>query len=91
MTEFTHNATLQAIADRLKRVETRMTAWMEFQGYSPQVTKPAYNHEKARIEIPNLDVRLRDLLETMKPIEFHQPLAVWHKGVVVMWVDRLEP
>ena len=50
------------IQDRLRRIETRLTKYMQERGFETQAQVPIYGGSNDRISIPSLDVRLKDVL-----------------------------
>ena len=72
------------IQDRLRRIETRLTKYMQERGFETQVQIPEF--VKGAIEIPSLDVRLKDILAAF-PQEHREndlgEVEVYHQGYVV--------
>lgn len=68
------------IQDRLRRIETRLTKYMQERGFDTQVQK--VEAEGDGIIIPSLDVRLRDML-IAAPETTHRFFNVWHQGELV--------
>ena len=67
--------------DRLRRIETRLTAWMEWSGFDTQRQRAVFNN--GVIEIPSLDIRLKDLLDAIPTSLDHasyDEIAVVYKG-----------
>ncbi len=77
------------IQDRLRRIETRLTAWMEWSGFDTRVTKAEWNEDLKEINIPSLDIRVKDVLTTIPPGRASS-VDVMHKGVFVLRVLRPE-
>ena len=73
------------IQDRLRRIETRLTKYMQERGFETQVQKPEWNDEENYIEIPSMDVRLKDVLEEI-PTWMEGDVAVWHKDTAVAFI-----
>lgn len=48
------------IRDRLRRIETRLTAFIAWSGFDAKVQQPTFNGD--RVQIPSLDVRLSDII-----------------------------
>ena len=68
------------IQDRLRRIETRLTKYMQERGFETRVQK--VEAEGDGIIIPSLDVRLRDML-IAAPETTHRFFNVWHQGEFV--------
>ena len=77
------------IQDRLRRIETRLTKYMQERGFETQVQKPVYDRAGDRLTVPSLDVRLKDVLAVIPDGEDSPDgLAVVHAGSVVAWVHK---
>jgi hypothetical protein len=68
------------IQDRLRRIETRLTKYMQERGFETQVQKCVF--EEDSLHLPSLDVRYRDIL-TAIPKEYRGELRLWHQGMEV--------
>lgn len=78
------------IQDRLRRIETRLTKYMQERGFETQVQVPIYEGPNDRITIPSLDVRLKDVLAVIPDGEDSPDgLAVVHAGSVVAWIHKV--
>ena len=76
------------IQDRLRRIETRLTKYMQERGFETQVQTPVWNNGK--VIVPSLDVRLRDIL-TVIPESWARAndgdcpqMEVIHKDVLII-------
>ena len=49
------------VKDRVRRIETRLTGFMQWSGYNPGSEKPVW-HPEGRVSIPTPGVSLRDML-----------------------------
>jgi len=54
---------LTEAVDRLRRLETRMTKFMEFSGFDTQTQRPLFKDGK--VTVPSLHVSLKDVLESI--------------------------
>jgi hypothetical protein len=76
---------LNEIADRCRRIETRLTKYMEAQGFDAQTRKPKF--KDGAMYIPSLDASLRDVLAALPPDWLHgNPVELVHKDDHVMWI-----
>lgn len=48
------------VLDRCRRIETRLTSYLEAQGHPVRTEKPTFAND--RVSIPSRDVSLRDIL-----------------------------
>ena len=77
------------IQDRLRRIETRLTKYMQERGFDTQVQVPIYDGPNDRITIPSLDARLKDVLAAIPEGEAPEDgLAIVHAGSVVAWIQK---
>lgn len=74
------------IQDRLRRIETRMTKWMQQCGFDTQVQKATWDEDNAEVHIPSLDIRLRDILIVI-PTNCDRVVEVRHQGELVISID----
>ena len=70
------------IQDRLRRIETRLTKWMQQCGFDTQTQKVEWDEEKCAIVIPSMDVRLKDILAAI-PEVMRRGAYIEHKGNTV--------
>lgn len=70
--------------DRTRRIETRITKWMEQQGFDTGVQRPIWH--KGTIIIPSLSVSLKECLEVV-PIEWDSVIEVVHQDKVVISIN----
>ena len=68
------------IQDRLRRIETRLTKYMQERGFDTQVCQPRF--EEDSLHLPSLDIRYRDIL-TAIPHDYRGELRLWHQGIEV--------
>ena len=79
------------IQDRIRRIETRLTAWMQWSGFETQVQKSVWVSDPAgTIEVPSRDVRLKDVLAAI-PDDWCGPILIVHKGAPICRLIELEP
>lgn len=74
---------LTEIQDRLRRVETRLTKFMEWSGFDSQVRKPRWS--SGTIVVPSLGATLKDCLEVV-PADWSNSSAIFvvHKEQTVL-------
>jgi len=77
------------IQDRLRRVETRLTKYMQERGFETQVQKVILDIDT--VHIPSLDVRLRDILTIIPTGYAGTKLRILHKDRHIMNVFMSEP
>jgi hypothetical protein len=65
-------------SDRLRRLETRLTKFMEWMGFDTEVRRPAFDARLGRLDIPTDAVSLRDCIAVIPPAS--PSVAVYHKG-----------
>lgn len=66
--EKTLNQNIKEITDRCRRLETRLTKFMEYQGFDVQSKKPQFQNkpgETAEINIYSLHTSIQDCLEAI--------------------------
>lgn len=61
--------------DRLRRIETRLTAFMEAQGFVTKAVKPMMDGY-LRMAIPNINVSLRDVINAAGTCRQEFPLVL---------------
>ena len=71
--------------DRLRRMETRLTKFMEWSGFDTEVRRPRF--ADGRLTIPTDATSLRDCLATI-PDHWTAPVILVHKGQVVAVLTR---
>ncbi len=78
------------IQDRLRRIETRLTKYMQERGFDTQVQEAAWG--PGYVIIPSVDIRLRDLLKAI-PASYgwEDDLEVVHAGEVVAVLTAYVP
>ena len=73
------------IADRLRRIETRLVKFFEHYGFDTQREKPAFKEDG--IHIVSMETSIADILAAIPDgTERHQYIAVIHKGEVVITI-----
>lgn len=74
---------VREIVDRTRRIETRLTRFLESQGFDTQVQKPVWRN--GQIDIPTAACSIHDCLEVVpKDWKSDQEIEVYHKGEFVM-------
>lgn len=73
------------ILDRVRRIETRLTAGLESLGATVTVDKPVYEADNDRVVITSMDARLKDIVAVL-PCSIINT-AVVHGGRVVAWMS----
>ena len=76
------------IQDRLRRVETRLTKWMESCGFDTQVQKCELTSRG--VDIPSMDVRLKDILGVGSVQIMEDGVTVFHKNQPVCEIYLLD-
>ena len=72
-------------SDRLRRIETRLTRFMESQGFDTEVRRPAF--KDGHLDIPTDATSLRDILAAV-PDGWDGGVVVLHKGVVIAFLEK---
>jgi hypothetical protein len=73
---------MREVLDRLRRIETRVTRFLETQGFDTQVQRPKWDEATHTLYIPSMGVSLRDILLAIPP-QRSQLILVKHKGDLV--------
>jgi hypothetical protein len=73
------------MADRLRRVETRLTRFMEWSGFDTEVRRPVWND--GVLAIPNDATSLRDCLACI-PQTWFDKITLTHKGQIIATITR---
>lgn len=74
---------LKEIADRCRRMETRLTKFLEVQGFDTKVKKPEWLD--GTIEIPSMSCSVKDILSVIPEGWDHdREIFVTHKGMDVL-------
>lgn len=70
---------IKEIADRCRRMETRLTKFLEDQGFETKVKKPDWKF--GEIHIPSESCAIKDILAVVPPDWDHDDeIIVYHKG-----------
>jgi hypothetical protein len=78
------------IKDRLRRVETRLTNYLEAQGHNTGAVKPEWVGQGRAIHLPSLKSNLRDILKVIpEGLAFRGDITIVCKGirVGVIYID----
>lgn len=80
------SAQLNEIMDRCRRIETRLTKYLENQGFDTKVRRPEW--DDGDIIVPSLTVSMQDCLSVV-PHDWspENPIPVVHKGRVLMVIQ----
>lgn len=73
--------------DRLRRLETRFTKYLETQGFDTQTRPCVFYGETNTLVIPNINTSLKDMLAAI-PIREHEPVSVKLGGRIVATIIR---
>lgn len=77
------NAQLSEIMDRCRRIETRLTKYLEIQGFDTRVRKPDW--EDGEIIVPSLSVSVQDCIAVVpREWDVADPIRVTHKGRLLL-------
>ncbi len=66
--------------DRTRRIETRLTRYLEAKGFETKVQKPLW--DRGTVQIPSMACSVKDILEAIPPGV--REAAVSHQGTVVL-------
>lgn len=66
---------IQEIIDRCRRIETRLTRYMEWSGFDTQSKMPLWDNGK--VIVPSVDVSLRHVLAAI-PDTWNNHVVIWH-------------
>ena len=76
---------LNEIRDRMRRVETRVTKFLESQGFDTGTKRSRW--ERGVIHVPSPQTGMKDILETIPPgWDRSEPVIVMHEGDELAWV-----
>lgn len=83
-----YDDSIREIVDRCRRIETRVTKFLESQGFDTKVRRPEWR-DTGVIVIPSLACSIRDCIVVV-PANWDndQPIDVMHQGAVVMQFYR---
>jgi len=76
---------------RLRRIETRLTKYMEWQGFDIQALKPTWRD--GRINIPSVGTPLKEILTTIpESWDKNEDVWIYHRGkfVTTLNISELE-
>jgi hypothetical protein len=77
-------AVLRELRDRMRRVETRMTAYLVQQGFDTQVHKPEW--KAGVIELGSLFTPIKDIIAAI-PENWEADVFIEHKGEELMCIE----
>ena len=69
-------------SDRLRRLETRLTRYMEWAGFDTEVRRPVFR-DPERLDIPTDATSIRDCLATIPKGAQDRMIDVFHKGALI--------
>lgn len=61
-----HNDILREVRDRTRRIETRLTKWLEAEGFETKVQRPVWRGD-GRLDVPTRSCSLADCLSVVPP------------------------
>jgi hypothetical protein len=76
----TQAGALKEMTDRLRRMETRLTRFMEAMGFDTEVRRPQFRD--GLLDLPTDAASVRDCLAAV-PAHWHGPIELIHKGHVI--------
>lgn len=85
--DYVLRAQMTEVSDRARRMETKMTAFLEWFGQDTRSEKPEFSLVRGRavVTIPTPNVSLFDLIRCVpKDYESDEPISVYHRGDVIM-------
>lgn len=79
------SAQLNEIMDRCRRIETRLTKYLEQQGFDTRVRRPEW--DDGDIIVPSLTVSMQDCVSVVpSDWDVNEPIQVVHKGRTLMTI-----
>lgn len=76
---------IEDIATRLRRIETRLSKFMEWQGFDLQATKPTW--KDGRVNIPSVGTPLREILNVI-PSNWDDDVDIYHRGKFISILNQ---
>jgi len=73
--------TLEELRDRTRRVETRLTKYLESQGFDTQTQRPEWRSD-GYVNVPSPNISLKDVLSVI-PHTYLDEVRIVHKGVII--------
>jgi len=70
---------LKEMKERMRRMETRLTAFLEVQGYDTGAKQPKWDH-MGKVHIPSVDVSLKKIMRVIP--------EDWDRGVQIVHQDK---
>jgi hypothetical protein len=77
--EKTFDETAKEILDRCRRIETRLTKFLEQQGFDTETRRPVFHSATSTLDVPSPEVSLKDCLAAV-PQHWTALITVEHKG-----------
>lgn len=77
---------IDEIADRTRRIETRITKYIESQGVDTGVRRPTWS--RGDVSVPSLDTSLRDILAAI-PDGYPNDVPVYHKQAKIATIPPI--
>jgi hypothetical protein len=68
---------MRELLDRARRIETRLTKFMEANGFDTQTQKPVW--DLGRVTMPSMDCSLKHILDSV-PVEYEGEVVVVGPG-----------
>ena len=81
---------IKEVVDRTRRIETRLTRYLEAQGFETFAKRPIWR--EGEIHIPNLNCSIRDCLAVIPPgwFEAGNEIEIFHKAKLVIGLYQPE-
>lgn len=78
---------IREVIDRTRRIETRLTSYLEAQGHPTNARKPVWEHEPGLgwvVKLPSLQTSFKDILDVIpRGIDEPGPLDIEHHGKII--------
>lgn len=83
------NSFEKEVADRLRRIETRLTKYLEAQGFDTQAQKARWNPREQAVEIPSRAIALKEILDCIPITHIGQEVNLTIEGETIgaIWKD----
>ena len=75
------NEPMQELLDRTRRIETRLTRFMEDNGFDTKVRRAVWYPEEGRLEVPSPATSLKDIIAAVpRSWQAFDKIVISHKG-----------
>jgi len=82
-------AKIKEILDRTRRLETRLTSFMQSQGFDVRTEKPVFSTYDFTLTIPSMRTQLQDIIDAVpSEVMLTEEIEVIHKGEVVAMIYK---